>query len=216
MRHNAAGTAIVEAIYNGSKGNQLIASDVGVNKRRQAQGLPKLATGRTIPTAALPREVPAKIKQQLTSGSVPDAVLYHFDRKRRQRNYTLVEIKYCRDTNPEEQIMRAEAQHADLAGTLKMYDPTANIRQCNLMLGVSGAMYTSTAQHLQSDLGVDGSELSNLLKKLHLIAIEHLEKIWRHRRAKIKERAGKKLLKPHVRNPRNPRNRRMKPARPKR
>ena len=189
---------------------------MGVNKRRQAQGLPKLATGKTIPTAALPPELPATIKHQLTSGSIPDAVLYHFDRKRRQRNYTLVEIKYCRDTNPEEQIMRAEAQHADLACTLKTYDPTANIRQCNLMLGVSGAIYTSTAQDLQSDLGVDGSELSNLLKKLHLIAIEHLEKIWRYRRAVLGERTGKKPLKPHVPKPGNPRHRRMKPARPKR
>ena len=140
-------------------------------------------------------------------------MLYHFDRKRRQRNYTLVEIKYCRDTNPEEQIKRAEAQHADLACTLKMYDPTATIKRCNLMLGVSGAIYTSTVQQLQSDLGVDGPELSNLLKKLHLMAIQHLEKIWNYRRAKIGERAGKNSP---DRNRQNPRNRRTKPARPKR
>ena len=217
LRHNEAGTAIVEAIYHGSKGNQLIASDVGANKRREEKGRPKIIMGRTISAAALPPAIPTRVRQHLMEDSIPDAVLYHYDRKKRRRCYTIVEIKYSRDTDPEAQIARAEAQHAQLADTIKTYDPTAQVQRCNLMLGVSGAIYRSTVQHLQTDLGIDGPELKALLKKLHLIAIAHLERIWKYRRAKINEQFGRTASTKRHAPDRNPRkgNRHTKPARPK-
>jgi hypothetical protein len=46
LRHNNAGTAIGEAIYAGAKGHQIVAEDVGLNKRRREQGVPTMAARR--------------------------------------------------------------------------------------------------------------------------------------------------------------------------
>jgi hypothetical protein len=190
LRHNEAGTAIVEAIQAGVKGNQLVAADIGVNKRRKARGKEKLAVSRVIPLDVLPRDMPAEVKESIRTTSIPDAMLYTFNRKKRCREYTLVELKYCRDTRPEDQEARAEQQHLQIVQALATHDTTAKVKHCKLMLGVSGAIYQSTMLHLKEDLGIEGSALDNLLKKLHLIAVEHLEKIWRYRGAKTNNRLG--------------------------
>jgi hypothetical protein len=52
LRHNDAGSLIVEAIYMGEKGSQLIAADVGLKKRRKAQGRDTLDITRTLSEAA--------------------------------------------------------------------------------------------------------------------------------------------------------------------
>jgi hypothetical protein len=36
--HNNAGSLIIEAIYMGEKGLHLVAADVGLNRRRRAEG----------------------------------------------------------------------------------------------------------------------------------------------------------------------------------
>jgi hypothetical protein len=192
VRHNEAGAAIVEAIYSGSKGSYLVAADVGVNKRRRLQGLPELNIHRGLPSPAVPSTVPAEVKQHLMTHSIPDALLYQYDNKRRQRQYVVVEIKYCRDTDPAGQMSNATQQHYSLVQTLRSYDPAANVKQCNLLLGVGGAIYHTTAEHLKNDLGVEGPGLSRLLDKLHLIAVKQVEQIWRYRRAKLNEKQGKR------------------------
>ena len=96
IRHNEAGATIVEAINSGARGNHLVAADVGVNKRRRMQGLPELNLHRGLPLQAVPTSVPARVQQHLMTHSIPDALLYHVDRKKRQRQYVVVEIKYCR------------------------------------------------------------------------------------------------------------------------
>lgn len=190
LRHNTAASAIVEAINAGTKGGQLVSADVGVNKRRRAKGIPQLDIQRGVPESVLPPGMPAGVKAHLKTQSVPDALLYGYDKKRRRRQYTIVEVKYCRDTRPADQEARAEQQHAKLLTAIRDYDPDAKVAQCNLMLGVGGAIPTSTVTHLRDDLGVEGARLTALLKQLHLTAIEHLEKIWKCRRAKIKNRLG--------------------------
>jgi ribonuclease HI len=190
VRHNEAGAAIVEAINAGARGNYLVAADVGVNKRRRMQRLPELNIHRGLPSQAVPNTVPARVRQHLMTHSIPDALLYHYDRKKRQRQYVVVEIKYCRDTDPTGQLSNAAQQHHELVQTLRSYDPTASVKQCNLMLGVGGVIYHKTAEHLRRDLGVDGPALSKLLDKLHLVAVKQLEQIWKYRRAKIKETQG--------------------------
>ena len=142
LRHNRAGTTIVEAIAAGTKGHQLIAADVGLNKKRKAQGLPTMNITRTsestLPQETLPSAMPAEIRKQLSSQSIPDALLFEFDRKKRKRRYTVVELKYCKDTDPSRQQSNATGQHHDLVQMLTKYDTTAEIKQCNLMLGVGG------------------------------------------------------------------------------
>jgi ribonuclease HI len=190
LRHNTAASAIVEAINAGTKGGLLISADVGVNKRRRAKGLPQLDIHRGVPESVLPPGMPTGVKAHLKTQSVPDALLYEYDKKRRRRQYTIVEVKYCRDTRPADQEARAAQQHAELLTTIREYDPDAKVAQCNLMLGVGGAIPTSTVTHLREDLGVEGAKLEALTKQLHFTAIEHLERIWICRRAKIKNRLG--------------------------
>jgi exonuclease III/ribonuclease HI len=192
LRHNEAGAAIVEAIHAGTRSGYLVAADVGVNKRRRMQGLPELNIHKGLPSQAVPSTVPARVKRHLMTHSIPDALLYHYDRKKRQRRYVVVEIKYCRDTDPAGQLSNAAQQHHSLVQTLRLYDPTASIKQCNLMLGVGGAIYQKTAEHLKEDLGVDGPPLHRLLDKLHFIAVKHLEQVWRYRRAKLNGKQGNK------------------------
>ena len=107
--------------------------------------------------------MPAEVKESIRTTSIPDALLYTFNRKKRCREYTLVELKYCRDARPEDQEARAEQQHLQIVQALKTHDTTATVKHCKLMLGVSGAIYQSTIQHLKEDLGIEGSALDNLL-----------------------------------------------------
>jgi hypothetical protein len=75
LRHNDAGSLIVEAIYMGEKISQLIAADVGRNKRRKAQGRDTLDITRTLSEAALPDSIPNKLRGKLANLSIPNRTL---------------------------------------------------------------------------------------------------------------------------------------------
>jgi ribonuclease HI len=190
LRHNDAGTAIVEAIAQGEKGGQLIASDVGWRRRRQ-QALPEAATTRHIAATALPESIPLRLRRQLVKQSIPDALLYSRNEETGDRRYTIVEIKYCRDTRPEDQQARAAAQHAALKTTIEEHDPASCVTLVPLMLGVGGVIYKSTSTALKEHLGVAGPRLRQLLTTLHYTAVTGLNRVWRQRQAA----AGKKELK---------------------
>jgi hypothetical protein len=66
----------VEAIYMGEKGSQLLADDVGLNKRRWAQGKDILDNTRILSQEALPTSIPLKVRKSLGKLSIPDALLY--------------------------------------------------------------------------------------------------------------------------------------------
>lgn len=184
LRHNDAGTAIVEAIAQGSKGGHLISTDVGWQCRHQGdEQLPPAACTRYIPVDALPCTIPVKMRQQLAKQSIPDAMLYTCEGGTRE--YTIVEIKYCRDTRPDEQRARASAQHQALKEAIETHDPHAKVTLVPLMLGVSGVIYKTMVSAMEEKLGVKGAHLRTLLKRLHYIAIEGLEKIWQQRWAMI-------------------------------
>jgi hypothetical protein len=138
LRHNDASSLIAVAIFMGEKGSQLIAADVGLNKRRRAQGKGTLDITCTLSNAALPASIPKLVRTKLAKPSIPDAFLYTFDRKNRRRAYTVVEINTCRDIKPEDQEARAVKQHKKLVSTLKKYDKNARVKRCTLLLRVGG------------------------------------------------------------------------------
>jgi len=82
LRHNDAGTAIIKAIHQGSKGRMLLTSDVGWRKRHLETELPlpKAATTRTIHVNDLPDSIPSQVKEAIKKGSIPDAIMYNYDR----------------------------------------------------------------------------------------------------------------------------------------
>jgi hypothetical protein len=192
LRHNNAGTLIAEAIYTGEHGHKLIAADVGLKQPRRAKGQQELDIARTIPDTALPKTIPAEVRLQMRKQSIPDALMYHFDRKSRKRQYTIIEIKYCRDTRREDQETKAVAQHQRLVDTLKKHDPEATVKHHNILLGVGGAIYTDMVNTMKDELGVTGRSLDTLLRKLHYTAVEEVGNMWKHRRAKLHNKLGAK------------------------
>jgi hypothetical protein len=59
------------------------------------------------------------------------------------------------------------------------------VGQVTLLLGESGAIYTSTIDALKDKLGVTQPRLNVLLKKLHHMAVASLNRIWDQRWAMI-------------------------------
>jgi hypothetical protein len=53
--------------------------------------------------------MPADEQEDLVKAHRPDIVLYQGRQgAQKKHNYTFVELKYCRDTQPQDQIMRAQ------------------------------------------------------------------------------------------------------------
>jgi hypothetical protein len=63
--------------------------------------------------------------------------------------------------------------------------PQATVEQVTLLLGVSGAICTSTIDALKDKLGITQPRLNVLLKNLHHMAVASLNRIWDKRWAMI-------------------------------
>eukprot|EP00882_Tetradesmus_deserticola_P000535 GHRQ01000587.1.p1 GENE.GHRQ01000587.1~~GHRQ01000587.1.p1 ORF type:complete len:2327 (+),score=302.27 GHRQ01000587.1:5202-12182(+) len=213
LRHNDAGAAIVKAIRKGSRGGELVASDIGVHKRSSTEELnhngTMLTTRRKFVEADFDdpylQNLPHRVQQALINQqSVPDALLYDDQ----YNTFTVVEIKYCRDTDTATQRAKATRQHqhlcaniigpdnvqaelgdeqdtamADLCAVISNSDQSRpSVHQITILLGVTGVIYSETEQQLTT-LGVSGLALKKLLSDLHYTAISGLARIWKQRGA---------------------------------
>lgn len=188
LRHNAAGTEIVEAICRGEKRQYLITSDVGVRRRLSPDELPAgLQYRRFMRDVTFPACVPPMLQQALReyTGSVPDAFMAQPTNDGCKTVYTIVEIKYCRDTDPTHQEQAAHEQHAALAAILEGHPLTESVQRATLTLGVSGTIYKTFMHTMQDMLGVKGPSLNTLARRLHLLAVTRLHDIWRQRMARV-------------------------------
>ena len=79
-----------------------------------------------IPLTALPTDMPAGMKHRIRSHCKPDAMPVRTERN--VKRYKLLEIKYCRDTDPSQQETRAERQHDRLMKALHIFDPKAEVK----------------------------------------------------------------------------------------
>ena len=183
LRHNDAVTEIVHAICKGSRGNEVLMSDVGIGKRLSPGELPEACHHRIPANYPLPEYMPPRAQTALRSHcSIPDVLLFERDHNSKSNEYTLVEVKYCRDTDPSQQRARALEQHKQLMVDLMHADPTSRVKLVTILLGVSGSIYKRSNAAMQY-LGVRGSALQGLLKRLHFNAVYHIRKIWKHRAA---------------------------------
>jgi ribonuclease HI len=194
-RHHAAGTMILKAVRAGSRGTTVIQADVGSQEKQARSGL-----------SPLPNDIPvkylaAKKRDRATaladeSRSRPDFTLYSEQQAEgaATRTFTLVEIKYCTDTRPQDQLERATAQHQGLLQRLKQSAPNTEAKLVVILLGSAGYIYrTHTKEQLQG-LGVTGPLLKSLMTNLHVQAIKSLTQIVniRRRAADIKPSRPKK------------------------
>jgi hypothetical protein len=103
--------------------------------------------------------------------SVPDVLMVQGMRE--ATKYIVVEIKYCRDTDPTGQQDRATTQHESLRNLIKQHDPCPSILQLNITPGVSGIIYKGFMEHMEK-LGIPGPAAKSLARRLHFLAVKHL------------------------------------------
>ena len=135
--------------------------------------------------------MPAELKRHFTKASIPDAMLYKPASPRGdKRQYTIVEIKYCRDTQPEEQEKRAEKQHKELITTIQQYDPTAEVKAMHIAVGRVWHHLQINLWKTRNNLGVTGSLLKGLVRRLHLHAVRSMTSILQYRWRLMDEHMG--------------------------
>jgi ribonuclease HI len=185
-RHNKAVRLIIKAICQGRKGGYLVMADAGRKEKCQEDGIPHLP--RTIPRDALPEAIPEEVKRVITTHKRPDAFLHRPVQtgKVRYSEYIILEVKYCRDTDPHPQLERAEQQHKELANAIQAAEPTACVKYLPVLLGVAGTVYTiHTTDHLEQ-VGIVGAALKRLVNSLNEHAVKSLHWIYTAKRKQEK------------------------------
>ena len=84
------------------------------------------------------------------------------DLSKPRRDIHLVEIKYCEDTRPQNQLNAAKEQHKDLCNTLQGASVTLHI----ILLGVGGTIYNTLTLKPFKELGLDSQRVKKLASKL--------------------------------------------------
>lgn len=162
-RHNAAGRLILRYVTKGSKGGNVVAHDFGKQKTPQLDP----------DCLSLPRTVPGQGRR----GSRPDLVMISAGRHTplSRRRVDILELKYCRDTDPSAQLARAGEQHTRFVERLlrKGYRGS-RIHYHTIALGVSGTIYKSMYPVLGA-LGVEKATAQRLASKLHKLAAHFTE-----------------------------------------
>ena len=180
-RHDKAVRHIVTAIQRGRRGGFLVSMDAGSADRCEADGI--AAVPRNIPAEALPKNMPTQVVDAVTKHSRPDAFLVRPPEANRGRyEYIILEVKYCRDTDPAgRQLERAEQQHEALAAAIREADPRAQVTYVPVMLGVAGAIYKQHTIEQLKKVGVVEGPLKTLARKLNVHAVKMLHWIYQNR-----------------------------------
>ena len=101
------------------------------------------------------------------------------DLSKHRRDIYLVEIKYCEDTRPQNQLNAAKEQHKDLCNTLQGASVTIHI----ILLGVGSTIYNTHTLKPFKDLGLDPQRVKKLASKLHVHSMNFAAKLVQTRRA---------------------------------
>ena len=91
----------------------------------------------------------------------------------------LIEIKYCEDTRPENQLAAAQEQHSQLEIQLA----GAQVTLCTIFLGVGGTIYIPHTLNQLTELGLDSQKAKDLARKLHCHSVQYAHKLTTTRRA---------------------------------
>jgi len=101
------------------------------------------------------------------------------DLSKTRRDIHLVEIKYCEDTRPQNQLNVAKEQHKDLCNILQGASATLHI----ILLGVGGTIYNTHTLKPFKELGLDPQRVKKLASKLHVHSVNFAAKLVHTRRA---------------------------------
>jgi hypothetical protein len=184
-RHNKAGQLILRAVRDGTMGAYVVMMDLGKAGDIDQQGRDQEGgqqPPRRIPRDALPDAMPEGVKAEMTRHSIPDAFLYQPATQEHPARYVIVEIKYCRDTDPRQQLDAAQNQHKPLEMAIRAAAPEAIVQYVPIMLGVGGTIFKSCTIEPLSQLGIQKGALNTLKYKLHRHAVKQLHWIYKVKR----------------------------------
>ena len=203
LRHHTLLRTVLEAIRDGSRGNELRAGEMQAALRREAAAAAAVAAEHADPHAEEdPDFDPEKLADLLSpqaflaqllgparapkrpleeaeparcGRSRPDAVMQH----PRTGALTLIELKCCGtwEEPREEQVRKAQEQHAALVQELK--DAGRQVQLVVILVAVNGiTLETHTRQPLV-DLGIPAAATPKVLESLSVKAIHASERIYR-------------------------------------
>ncbi len=95
-----------------------------------------------------------------------------------RRTTHLIEIKYCEDTRPEQQLQAAHAQH----GRLRRSNAGDHVLHI-ILLGVGGVIYIPHTLVPLKILGLDSQRVKKLALKLHAHSVHYAHKLVQTRRS---------------------------------
>jgi hypothetical protein len=94
----------------------------------------------------------------------------------------LIEFKYCKDTQPTDQLQKCHDQHAALTTALKAALPDHSIQLVPILIGHSGTIFKSHTIANMKKVGIDGRHALKCATKMHLDAVAQLHSIVKTRR----------------------------------
>ena len=159
----------------------MVMMDIGCSAKLVNSGIPAEQCSRYLPTRYFPQHLTEEEKRALSHKHRVDIALTIKDKKERNVLH-LVEIKTCRDTSRDEQVARAQEQHATLRELLEAAGVRHEIH--TIAVGVSGTIYRDTAKTLKL-LGVDKKETKEALRSLHICMVKWVENMLNIRNMKI-------------------------------
>jgi len=101
------------------------------------------------------------------------------DFSKTRRDIHLVEIKYCEDTRPQNQLNAAKELHKDLCNILQ----EASVTPYVILLGVGGTIYNTHTLKPFKELGLDYQRVKKLASKLHVHSVNFAAKLVHTRHA---------------------------------
>jgi len=101
------------------------------------------------------------------------------DLSKPRRDIHLVEIKYCEDTRPQNQLNATKEQHKDLCNNFQGASVTLHI----ILLGVGGTIHKTHTLKPFKELGLDSQKVKRFASKLHVHSVNFAAKLVHTRRA---------------------------------
>jgi hypothetical protein len=175
-RHNSTGRILLKAISKGNMGADLVMADLGSAEKCEQEGAPIIAQ-RRVPTELLLHlkntQPPENPKSQ------PDAMIVLKGNGDEKDTVLLIEFKYCRDTQPDDQLKHCMTQHADL---VKALSGAYTVKLIPILIGHSGTIFSEHTLSSLKQLGISSVHANKCSLKMHLDAIQHFHSIVKTRR----------------------------------
>jgi hypothetical protein len=187
-RHNAIGRILLRAIAKGNFGEYIRATDLGSEGKSNADGAPH------IPFNSLPTNLQTILDCPTTTEDTrtrPDIILITPPKPGSDKpTLLLVELKTCRCTHHNYQLLHCQQQHQQLIERLAHQ---YNVKLIPILIGHSGTIYTDHTLEGMKQLGIDDDKVSKCASKMHIATIKQLHSIVmtrRHLEHKTQQQAG--------------------------